>query len=154
MLVLCCCSILVYCSAAPSYCITVQYCAAPTCYYRSAAPHHVTLFEKSFLPTGSDKMFRNLSLTCLWSITNVSVTKVSLLWCLLFHVFCIMSPVSCLLSRVSCIMSPVSRLLSHVSCLISPVSRLLSHVSYLTFLVLHVVSLFKHDSHSELVDSW
>ena len=27
-------------------------------------PVHGTLFEKSFLPTGSVKMFRNLSLTC------------------------------------------------------------------------------------------
>ena len=108
----------------------------------------------------------NNSQTILWlSLTNVSVTKVlcvrifcNLLWkewllslisCLLYHVFCIMSPVSCLLSHISCIMSHVSCLMSsvshlwsHISCLTSPVWCLQSHISCLTSPVSSLLSHF------------
>ena len=49
----------------------------------------------------------------------------SLVSCLLHHVFCLTSPVSHLLSHVSCITTSVSHLLSHVPCLpLSPVLQI------------------------------
>ena len=82
--------------------------------------------------------------------------------CLLYHVSCLISPISRLLSHVSSLTSPVSRHLSHISCLTSPVvcllsqvcclmsdlscltspvSHLLSHISCLTSPVSHLTSL-------------
>ena len=129
-----------------------------------ALPALPSLFEKSFLPTGCVKMFRNLSLTCLWYITNVYVTKVlcvrmfcgqlrkdlllSLVSCLFYDVSCMMYFVSCLLSRVSCVTAHVSRLLSHASCLTPLVSSLQSQISCHMSPVLRVL---KYKIISELV---
>ena len=58
--------------------------------------------------------------------------------CLLYHVSCLispisrlLSPVSCFQSHISCLTSPVPHLLSHISCRTSPVSGLLSHVWFI-----------------------
>ena len=137
-----------HCLSAEWWTKCVQYKHPTQTVFLNTAERSSALIEKSFLPTDSVKMIRNLSLTCLWSIANVSVCQnilwliaekglLSLVSCFLYHVSCIMFLVSCLLYHVFCIMSPchaylISYLMSYVSCLTFHVSCLLSHISCLT----------------------